>query len=191
MVVRSVTPRYSWVLLLLIAAASMLAATMPGDAAARSLFQSSPPGFRGTPAPPVTPSASRTPRSLASPVLTPATQTPTRTPQPAPTSSPVPTPSPLPGPQRTATAVAAVFLPAPTLTSPDAAGPGGLLPGSQPPLNAPKPRSATATPAPAGSSLGRLIESGLVIVSYLWLFCGAVAVAGIAVGAFWYFRKHP
>ncbi len=83
------------------------------------------------------------------------------------------------------------YLPAPTLTSPDAAAPSlgsGLLPGSQPPLSAPAeaPPVATAQDTAPGASVpsaARLIDNGIVALSYLWLCCGAfvlvVAVLGI------------
>ena len=175
---------------------------MPGDALARPVFQS----------PPLTPTVTRTATSTST---RPVTGTPpiTNT-QPITGTRPV-TATVAAAPSITATrpitpAVAPMaagatrcdrcaaapgvpgFLPPPTLSAPTGKL-QPLLPGPGQPLVAPPaPTLAPRPPAAASSdalSLARLIDEGIVALSYLWLCCGVLVLAIAALVIVWLARR--
>jgi hypothetical protein len=96
---------------------------------------------------------------------------------------------------RPITPTASGYLPPPTLTNPDALIPGrpsSLQPTGQPPLVGPAapPVEATSTPATSDvPSSAQLIDNGVVALSYVWLCCGGLALAGAALGLVWLARR--
>ncbi len=191
----------AWLLLVLIVVAFAWAALLlPGQqAAARfqsSVLPTSPiyPAFQSG-----LPSATRAPSRTALPTAAStrtavATRVPAATlpPTAAATASPSPSPSVVPEAQLTETAIAASFLPAPTLTSPDAPAAGALQAGSAAPLSAPPipPARPTATPEAPAADTVELLAGGLRLVGYLWLACGSLAMIGLLAGAAWLLRRR-
>ncbi len=199
-------------LVVLILLAVTLAFSLPGDRVARALFDSPPP--TETPTPTATPT--ETPESAATGTAEPTAEptlllTQTITPEataeealptpatPAPgdeTQTPAPE-TPTPAEPASVAPVAPGFLPPPTLTSPDALGPGGFpslrpnsglpLAGPAAPLPAPAPKPETAlSDVP---SAAQLIDNGVVALSYLWLCCGVFFLIGATLGLVWLVRR--
>jgi len=89
------------------------------------------------------------------------------------------------------------FLPAPTLTSPDAAGTGSfpsLSPNLAPPLTGPaaslpEPAQKLETAPGEAPSAAQLIDNGLVALSYVWLCCGVFFLIGATLGVVWLVRR--
>ncbi len=164
-------------LLAVVILAFLLTAALSGEvASARFTFQSSPLVPEDTPElPPVQETAGETP-------LPPTPEPGLEAPTPIVTVPPVePTPL-LPG-----------FLPAPTLTNPDAppplppvVGPRPLVGPAAPPVEpSPVPPSAPS----AVPSAAQLIDNAIVALSYAWLCCG-VALLGLgAVAIVWLARR--
>jgi hypothetical protein len=198
----SQSPRSAWLLLLLGVLTAGLILAWPDITTARALFQSPvpTPGVSGQTqfqspvrTPSQSPLATQIPRVFPTQqVQQPTFAPPTLTPAPTRTPAPTPTATALPAAAKTATAVAMTFLPPPTLTSP------GIMPPSivlEDPLSAPtspvSPRpEATPTPVPQPTGLLGLFNNGLLLIGYLWLCCGAVVLAGVAIGAVWLLRKR-
>ena len=84
------------------------------------------------------------------------------------------------------------FLPPPTLSAPTGKL-QPLLPGPGQPLVAPPaPTLAPRPPAAASSdalTLARLIDEGIVALSYLWLCCGVLVLAVAALVIVWLARR--
>jgi hypothetical protein len=193
---------------LILAALLLLAATLvellPGDAVARAMFQSSPPGVEFTATPTLIPTVPAIATPIPSPTL-PALK------------SQLPTPTTLPLgatvlPPAIATAVAqstlaptatppealAVpnYLPPPTLTAPSAFANGHGLSQLTGPRTSPAQSGAAAQPqaAPvlaAESQTAQLIDNLVSLLSYGWLCCGSVLLVLIAVGFVWLARRKP
>lgn len=152
---------------------------------ARSTFQSSP----------LLPTATA---ALTGPTVLPPTQAPgvpppevPGTPEPAePTPELPPTVEARPG-----APAAPGYLPPPTLTNPDALGqgrPSPLQPVGQPPLVGPAVPPPEATPTAATSDVpspAQLIDNSVMALSYVWLCCGGLALAGAALGLVWLARR--
>ena len=181
--------RFFFAVLILVALSVTVTWMMPGDALARPVFQS-----------PLTPTVTRTATSTST---RPVTGTaPITNPQPITGTRPV-TPTVAAAPPITATrpitpAVAPAapsvpgFLPPPTLSAPTGKL-QPLLPGPGQPLVAPPaPTLAPRPPAAASSdalSLARLIDEGIVALSYLWLCCGVFVLAIAALVIVWLARR--
>jgi hypothetical protein len=169
---------------------------MPGDALARPVFQS-----------PLTPTVTRTATSTSTQPITgtrPITSTVVALPV-APTvaaappitaTRPItPTVAPTRLPEQPAATVAPGvpgFLPPPTLSAPTGKL-QPLLPGPGQPLVAPPAPTLAPRPAAAASSdalsLARLIDEGIVALSYLWLCCGVLVLAVAALVIVWLARR--
>ena len=176
------------IVVLLIVMSFMLAWRLPGDAVARSMFQSEPP--TETPVPPTDtpePTAELPATTVVPSPVAPETSTATVAPQPdltpappgapPPTAAglepptPVPTPPMPPEPEVTPSPTgqaspAPGFLPPPTLSLPGsnpAGSPPSLLPGSQPPLAAPPAPPVERQPAPADSPAGDVLDVAQLI----------------------------
>jgi len=174
---------------------------MPGDALARPVFQSplTPTVTRTatiTSTRPITGTQPITPTVAAAPTVTPTvaaapTLTAIRpiTPAVAPVRSPeLPTAAVAP-----AAPAASGFLPPPTLSAPTGKL-QPLLPGPGQPLVAPPAPTLAPRPAPAAStgdalSLARLIDEGIVALSYIWLCCGVLMLAVAALVIVWLARR--
>jgi len=170
---------------------------MPGDALARPVFQS----------PPLTPTVTRTATSTSTrpvagtpPVTNTQPITGTRPVTPTVTAAPPITPvvAPTRLPEQSAATVAPAapgvprFLPPPTLSAPTGKL-QPLLPGPGQPLVAPPAPTLAPRPAAAASSdalsLARLIDEGIVALSYLWLCCGVLVLAVAALVIVWLARR--
>jgi hypothetical protein len=201
--------------LLLLAAA--LAGLMPGDAVARAMFQSSPPGIQFTATPILFPTAP--------PYVMPPVETPSPTPNPIPAIPTLDSHTPMPttgasdgtdSPLSTATTVLQpepllaptaapleatpepVYLPPPTLTASGAFALGHGLPKLTGPHTSSTEGQAgavadpQAAPAPvAESAMAQLIDSLVSLLSYGWLCCGSSLLVLIAVGFVWLARRKP
>ena len=185
--------RFIPVLLVLAGLSVALISLMPASAVALSTFQSPPPTLPPT----VTrPAATNSPVPQVTVAPTPG----------APGQAPLP--PAIPG-RATATAApqepvpqepqiqptAPGYLPPPTLSAPGGALPP-LLPGPGQPLVAPPVPTATRSPVPANETqpdntlaLAHLIDSGVMAVSYLWLCCGVLVLAGAALILVWLVRR--
>ena len=185
---------------LLIVMSFMLAWRLPGDAVARSMFQSEPPAE--TPVPPTDtpePTAELPATTVVPSPVAPETSTATGLEPPTPVPTPPMPPEPEVTPSPTGQASPAPgFLPPPTLSLPGsnpAGSPPSLLPGSQPPLAAPPAPPVERQPAPADSPAGdvldvaQLIDAGVVALGYIWLCCGALALVGVTLILVWLLRR--
>ena len=88
------------------------------------------------------------------------------------------------------------FLPAPTLTAPDAlrGESPALLPGPQPPLVAPAaPLVEPDEPENQGLAgvpgVAELIDNGVIALSYVWLCCGGLGLVAAALFLIWLARR--
>jgi hypothetical protein len=85
------------------------------------------------------------------------------------------------------------FLPPPTLVNPNALVPGQLTPlapENRPlvgPAAPPEPTPTAAPPAAPGAA--QLIDDGVMALSYLWLCCGALLLAGVGLAVVWLWRR--
>ena len=169
-------------LIAVVVLAVALTAVMSNAAMARSTFQSSPLE------PVATPTA--TPPEVA------ATETPTAeifepTPEPIVPMATEPPVAPVQPPGEPGQPPAG-FLPAPTLTNPDALRP---LPSvAQPPLSGPTVSPAEpAPPEPAAASsvptVAQLIDNGIIALSYVWLCCGMLVLISGALVLVWLARR--
>lgn len=156
-----------------------LTAAMSGAVLARSTFQS----------PPVLPSDTPVllPPGAQVTIVVTSTATPTATvfaPQPE-----IPTPTATQPP--TEPAAPPGFLPAPTLTNPDALLP--LPSTAQQPLVGPAVPPAEPGPEPTATSevpsAAELIDNSIVALSYLWMCCGALLLVALALAAVWLARR--
>jgi hypothetical protein len=163
---------------------------MPGDALARPVFQS-----------PLTPTVTRTATSTSTRPITgtrPITPTVAVAPPLTATRPITPAGAPIRSPEQPTAAVAPAapaapgFLPPPTLSAPTGKL-QPLLPGPGQPLVAPlAPTLAPRPPAAASNdalSLARLIDEGIVALSYLWLCCGVLVLAAAALVMVWLARR--
>ncbi|MCU0502357.1 MAG: hypothetical protein MUC51_11425 [Anaerolineae bacterium] len=169
---------------------------MPGDVLARPVFQS-----------PLTPSVTRTATSTSTrpvtgtaPITNPQPVTPTVSAAPPITATRPITPAvaPIRPPEQRAATVAPAapgvpgFLPPPTLSAPTGKL-QPLLPGPGQPLVAPPAPTLAPRPPDAASSdallLARLIDEGIVALSYLWLCCGVLVLAVAALVIVWLARR--
>ena len=202
------SPRISLILLVLILLATGLAFSMPGDRVARALFDSpatptptDTPLVTDTPVPTETPAPSATPTTSPTPEITPENDVATPS-----SDAGIPTVTPegiesgeTPAAIEPASAAPANpgFLPAPTLTSPDAAGIGSfpsLSPNLAPPLTGPaaslpEPAQKLETAPGEAPSAAQLIDNGLVALSYVWLCCGVFFLIGATLGVVWLVRR--
>ena len=187
----TVLMRLLFVVLVLVGLSVTVTWMMPGDALARPVFQSplTPTGTRTatststqpiTGTPPVAPTVAAAPPLTATRPITPAVA-PARLPE-QPTAAVAPAAPGVPG-----------FLPPPTLSAPTGKL-QPLLPGPGQPLVAPPaPTLAPRPAAPAATSdalsLARLIDEGIVALSYLWLCCGVLVLAAAALVIVWLARR--
>jgi hypothetical protein len=85
------------------------------------------------------------------------------------------------------------FLPPPTLVNPNALVPDQPTPvaSESRPLSGPAaPPEPTPTQTPsAAPDAAQLIDSGVVALSYLWLCCGALLLAAVALAVVWLWRR--
>ena len=131
----------------------------------------------------------------ASAVLTPVPTTPSELATPLATEPLEPTTAPVPS-APPSQPTAAGFLPPPTLTSPDTPTPGpspALQPAVETPLAARTAIPQEGPPRGPGALLPVLagwVNSGLVAVSYAWLFCGVLFLAGLVLGLAWLARRN-
>jgi len=196
----TVLMRLFFALLVLVGLSVTVIWMMPGDALARPVFQS-----------PLTPTVTRTATSTSTQPITgtrPVTPTVTAPPV-APTVAAAPpltatrsiTPAVAPArpPEQPAATVAPAapgvpgFLPPPTLNVPTGKL-QPLLPGPGQPLVAPPAPTLAPRPAAAAStsdalSLARLIDEGIVALSYLWLCCGVLMLVVAALVIVWLARR--
>lgn len=114
--------------------------------------------------------------------------------QPSPTAVTDGLPEPTKAPEPTSFVPVATpvgFLPAPTLTNPDALLP--LNATAQPPLIGPAAAPAEPTSEPDAASgapgVAELIDNGIIALSYVWLCCGALLVALSALVVVWLARR--
>lgn len=176
-----------------------LTAAMSGGVVARSTFQLSP--LEPTATPEVaefTPEPPGMPEAIEPTSELPDTdETIAPTPPPPAMPEPVePTPELPPGDEaEPIIPTAPDYLPPPTLTDPDSLVPGRqppLRPNGQPPLVGPAAPPPEATPRPVTSDVpspAQLIDNSVVALSYVWLCCGALALAGAAVALVWLARR--
>ncbi|HEX9118285.1 MAG TPA: hypothetical protein VGA61_19630 [Anaerolineae bacterium] len=170
-----------WLVVVLILVAGSWAAALAFSGPVQARYQSPVSPLSNVPTPTVPPTAapSDTPVVPAVPTVPVARPTVALLPTVAPLILPSPTPTRLLPEQLTATAVAARFLPAPTLTLPDTAPAGALT----------APRRPAAAPAPGLAPAG-LIENGLRVLDYAWLACGTLAVIALLAVAAWLIRRR-
>lgn len=169
----------------------MLIGVLPGDVLARPVFQSPVATNVVTATRPVSLTAPATATRVIS--LTPTvnvTAPLTATRPVSPTVAPEPPPPALP-PVQTPPG----FLPPPTLSAPGGQLPP-LLPGPGQPLVAPRVPTAVPQVTPAATAaeddalaVARLIDSGIVLLSYVWLCCGVFVLIGATVILVWLARR--
>lgn len=178
-------------LAVMLALSIALIGSLPGDALARPVFQSpvATAVITATRSVPVTvPLTATRAISLTPPVTVTAPLTATRpvSPTVAPTQPPA-----APPPAQTPSG----FLSPPTLSAPGGQPPS-LLPGPGQPLVAPRAPTIAprATPAPTAAendalAVARLIDSGIVLLSYVWLCCGVFVLIGATLILVWLARR--
>jgi hypothetical protein len=185
------------ILAVLLILAFALSWASPGDAVARSMFQSPLPTDTATltvPVPP-TPQASSVPATLVPPPPTSDGQAPVPTLPPTSPTNPPGAATPPAVPAGRLTPNAAGFLPPPTFSAPGSAL-ATLLPGPQQPLVAP----AIPTSEPAGTAtddpnsggvpgVAQLIDNGVMALSYVWLCCGILVLLGATLILVWLARR--
>lgn len=173
-------------LLAVLALATALTAAVSGRVVARSTFQSPPPSDAQSPLTP----------TLATPPLVPTVTLPASVMTPAPLTPLNPGETPPPGPPMPEPVVPALtaaapavpgFLPAPTLTDPEALrrNPPAIYQPARPQA----PVEPTAEPAPTPVTLAGLLREGIVALSYLWLCLGLLLLAGVAAAIVWLTRR--
>jgi len=172
-------------LAVLLGLASVLIWMLPADALARPVFQSplTDQPATSTPTRPATaaPSATIAVTITSSPTATvvAAATTPPQVDSPA--AAPPAAPNRIPG-----------FLPPPTLS---ASGPPPLIAGGDRSAAAPATATPALRPAPTGTpaaalSPARLIDLGILALSYLWLGCGVLALVAATLILVWVARGH-
>ncbi len=186
----AVSVRLLLALTILIGLSGALVWMLPDDVLARPVFQSPLTGQPQTVTPTLTITGTRqgAPTPLASQPLT--------------TSGQITLPAPSPRPAAAAPAVALPqgedkapgFLPPPTLSAPDGRlqpllpGPGQPLVAPPAPTPAQRPTPAAPTKTSEALSLARLIDTGIVALSYVWLCCGVFVLIGTTLLLVWLAR---
>ena len=179
--------RLFFAVLVLVGLSVTVIGMMPGDALARPVFQS-----------PLTPTVTRTATITSTRTIT-GTRPTTPTAAAPPITATVAAAPPLTATRPITPAVAPAapgvpgFLPPPTLSAPTGKL-QPLLPGPGQPLVAPPAPTLAPRPAAAASTsdallLARLIDEGIVALSYIWLCCGVLVLAVAALVIVWLARR--